>query len=181
MIYNKKLAAAIIATVIVLTGILVFLIFGAVGIYKGDDTDTTKSTELTERPSVSSKNQTTGTTGNIATTERTTITEKEVPITEVNAISKDGQYVIMDGEDVDVFLTGVAKATIDGKTELYYFDSGVFNPTYTGIALLANSTLGGKDQSYYVVNGVAQTSYTGTYTDAYTTYNIQNGIVQEHK
>lgn len=170
MIYNKKLAVAVGAAAVALTGIVVFLICGAVGLYKGDETDTTKSTEFSKTTTAPWETKNTETSGD---------TEKEVPITAVNAVNRDGQYVVLDGEDVDVFLSGLAKATIDGKTELYYFDAGVFDPSYTGIALLSNATLGGKNQSYYVVNGIAQTGYTGSYSDAYTTYDIQNGIVQK--
>lgn len=171
MIYNKKLAVATGAIAIVLCGLIVFLVYGGIHLNGADEVDeTTKSTEVTKR-STTKNNET--------ETSTSDETKKQVPVTTVNAISKDGQYVVLDGDDIDVFLTGLATATINGKTRLYYFNEGVYDDSYTGIALLTNATLGGANQSYYVVKGVAQTDYTGTYSDTYTTYNIENGIVQE--
>ncbi len=117
---------------------------------KGSTTTTTSSVSDASSESASGKDES-GTTGSGSTTKKDT-----EPIT-LEVIKQGEQYVVLDSDsgEPDNFVNGVAKATIDGVTDLYYFECGVYVPSYTGNAMLFNSTLGGSGQDYYVTNGHA--------------------------
>lgn len=117
---------------------------------KGNTTTTTSSVSDTSSESTSGKDAS-GTTGSGSTTKKDT-----EPIT-LEVTKQGDQYIVMDGdnEGPDYLVTGVAWATIDGVKDLYYFYGGIYDPTYTGDAMLFNSTMGGTGEEYYVTNGHA--------------------------
>lgn len=112
------------------------------------ETNTSSVSDTAETEDVSDASGTTGT---------ASMTKKETQPITLEVTKQGDQYVVLDSDfgEPDNFVTGVAKATIDGVTDLYYFECGVYMPTYTGDAMLFNSTLGGTGQDYYVTNGHA--------------------------
>lgn len=151
-IVNKKLFTLFMIGVVTTFLILFFVIAGALHYVhspKGStETNTASISDTAETEDGSDASDTTGT---------ASITKKDTEPITLEVTKQGDQYVVLDSDsgEPDNFVTGVAKATIDGVTDLYYFDCGVYMPTYTGDAMLFNSTLGGTGQDYYVTNGHA--------------------------
>ena len=152
-IVNKKLFTLFMIGIFI-SFLIVFAIVAGMLHYvhspKGSTVTTTSSVSDASSESASGKDES-GTTGSGSTTKKDT-----EPIT-LEVTKQGDQYIVMDSDNggPDYLVTGVAWATIDGVKDLYYFYGGIYDPTYTGDAMLFNSTMGGTGEEYYVTNGHA--------------------------
>ena len=95
----------------------------------------------------------------------------------------NSKHVFIDEDGIYQMFTGVAQYTfpdLDSKPQLYYFQDGVLNQSYIG---LAYSYVSGdpENRMYYVRNGRVDRSFTGiVLDDGYHKY-VQNGIFNPKK
>lgn len=120
-------------------------------------------------------NNLTTTTVNSSTTQKTT-----------QSVKSDDQYPIS-GDELNIpdkgLYTGVGKAvikSISSKPQLYYFNNGKFDKTFTGLADSLELKDGIPTHEYYVKNGVVQTNFTGVVSFMHYMRVIKNGVYQEN-
>ncbi len=152
-VVNKKLFTLFMIGIVITFLILSLIIFGALHYVNSPKGNTETN------PSVSDISSESASDNNISGTadQTSSATKKDTEPITLDVTKQGEQYVVLDDEtgEPDGFVNGVAKATIDGVTDLYYFECGIYVPTYTGDAMLFNSTMGGTGQDYYVTNGRA--------------------------
>lgn len=92
-----------------------------------------------------------------------------------------GDHLDMPEEDRSLY-TGVGRAVIksvSSKPQLYYFNCGTFDKTYTGFADSLALDQGMPKYRYYVKNGIVQTNFTGFISRANYLRYIKNGVEQD--
>lgn len=144
---NKQQVFYIMVGIAVVLFLVLILVLARSNTSKREEVETTSSTTtVTEFD-------------NSDTTEKTylTGTEEEYTTSPYDGAHEEGDGVIqfyLDGEgSLD---TLIEDATIDGEEGQYYFEEGIYNPSYTGLAQYRKD-----DEWYYVKDGKQNLNYSG--------------------
>ena len=139
--------------------------------------DATVEPEITTTNAMSIKSTTAVRKTTTTTTELTTIEDTGNggdEIWEPPAELRDQAYFDKNGQ-WDVF-DGVAEYTINGKKDMYYFNDGIYDPTYSGLGW-KNRTYN-PQELYYVKAGRVDRTYTGLVVYHGSYWVVQNGAVR---